>query len=218
MQIITTLYVKLLPFAVSQSNVRQLIRYLQHYCNLPSWKAYDGRMTDVDLNGMTFACGRMTYRIPFNPAMGSYREARERAVAMDKESLEGLSKSDITVKECVWPHGLYTLDFLIVAATFVAYSQRWWFGRGEVVEQYLGSSFAKFCWIIQPYMITGLFLIHGTEAIVMASKHLRKHSVNVRTAIWWQWVFFGFVEGVFAFRRFNGLVERKRAEKEKQKH
>lgn len=175
-------------------------------------------MTDVDLTGMTFVCGSKIYRIPFNPPMSSYREARERAVAMDKESLAGLGKSDITVSEFVPPHGFYILGFLVVATTFVAYSQRWWFGQGEVVERYLGPGFARFCWYIQPWLISGMLLIHGSEAVFLARNYLWKHSVNVRTLVWWQWVFFGFVEGQLAFWRFHDLVRRKRAEKEKQKH
>ena len=175
-------------------------------------------MTDVDLNGMTFSCGSKTYRIPFEPPMSSYREARERAVAMDKESIEGLDKSDITVKEFVPPYGFYALDFLIVTAAFLAYSQRWWFERGQVVEQYLGSGFAKFSWTIQPWLISGMLLIHGSEAVYMARNHLQRHSVNMRTLLWWQWTLVTFVEGFFAFRRFSDLVIRKREEKEKQKH
>lgn len=175
-------------------------------------------MTHVDLNGITFACGNKTYRIPFEPPLSSYRETRERVVAMDKESLDGLDKSDITIKEVVPPHGFYALDFLVVAATFVAYSQRWWFGHGQIVERYLGSSFAKFCWVIQPWLISAMLLIHGAEAVWLARSYLSKHSVNIRSAVWWQWVFFGFMEGQFAFWRFHDLVRRKRAEKEKQKH
>lgn len=172
----------------------------------------------MDLNGMIFSCWSKTYQVPFEPPMSSYREARERAVAMDKESLEGLDRSDVTVKEVVHPHGFYAPAFLIIAATFVAYSQRWWFGPGQIVEQYLGASFAKFCWAIQPWLISGMMLIHGSEAVFLARSYLRKHSVNVRSWVWWQWMFFGFIEGQLAFWRFHDLVRRKRAEKEKQKH
>ena len=179
--------------AGSHADIVQLIRYLEHYCKLPSWKAYDGKMAEVDLNGMTFSCGNNTHRIPLNPPMTSYREARERAVAMDKESLNGLGKSDITVKEFVPPHDFYALDFLVIAATFIAYSQRWWFGQGEIVEQVLGPMFASFCWTIQPWLISAMLLIHGSEAVFIAMPLLRKHSVNVRTRIWWQWMFFSFV-------------------------
>ena len=201
------------------ADTHQLIRFLEHYCNVPSWIAYDAEMTAVDLNGMSFTCGNsQVYRIPFEPPMSSYREARERAVAMDKESLEGLDKSDITVKEFVPPRGLWILEPLIVAAAFAAYSQRWWFGHGQVVEQYLGSSFAAFCWTIQPWLIFAMLAIHCTEAFWMASKYLRKHSVNVREVIWWQWVFCGFIEGIPSFLRFQEVVRRKRTEKEKQKH
>ena len=175
-------------------------------------------MSEIDLNGMTLACGRQTHRIPFNPPMKSYRDARERIVEMDRECLQALGKSDITVKEFVPPTGLYAPNFIIIAATFLAYSQRWWFATGQMVERYLGSGFARFSYTIQPYLITAMIAIHGTEVIYFISNHLRRHSVNPRTSLWWMWVFFAFTEGQFCFKRFNDLISRKREEKTKQKH
>ena len=150
--------------------------------------------------------------------MSSYRDARERVVQMDKECLQALGKSDITVKEFVPPTGFYALAFIIIATTFVAYSQRWWFAKGELVERVLGSGFARFSFTIQPWLITGMVGLHGAEMLYFVRNKLRKHSVNPRTALWWQWVGFTFIEGQLAFRRFNDLVNNKRDEKEKQKH
>ena len=39
-------------------------------------------MSSLDLNGMTLSCQGKDYRIPFNPPMSSYRDARERAGSM----------------------------------------------------------------------------------------------------------------------------------------
>ena len=194
-----------------------MIRYLEHYCRLPSWKAYDGVMTDINLTSMTFLCGGKTYRVPLDPPMSSFRDARERAVQMDKESLRGLQKSDITVKEYVPPNGLYALEFLIIAATFVAYSQRSWFAKGAIVERLLGQGFARFSWTIQPWLIIALIGLHGSEAIYFSRKYLARHSVNIRTLLWWQWFGSAFIEGRFAYIRFNDHVAKKREEKEKQK-
>jgi len=198
--------------------ISQIIRYLEHYCHLPSWKAYDGEITNVDLNGMTFDCRGRTHRIPFDPPMSTYREARERAVTMDKESLQGLDRSDITVNEFVPPTGLYAVEFFIISLTFVAYSQRSWWAKGEVVEQYLGSWFASLGWTIQPYLISAMLVIHTTEAVLFARWYLRRHSVNVRTLLWWKWMFVSFVEGQLAWMRFKALVAKKQVEKEKLKH
>jgi len=195
-----------------------LVRYLEHYCGLSSWTAYDGKMTDVDLDAMTFTCNGKNYNIPFDPPMKSYREARERAVEMDKQSLAGLKKSDITVKEFVPPTGLYAIPFLIIAATFLGYSQRWWFAKGAIVERLLGQGFAKFSWTVQPWLISFMLCLHTAEAIYLARNQLRRHSLNPRTLPWWQWVGTTFIEGQFAFKRFKDLVARKREAKEKQKH
>ncbi|KAK4548049.1 hypothetical protein LTR36_010769 [Oleoguttula mirabilis] len=195
-----------------------IIRYLEYYSKLPSWQAYDGRVSGIDLNGMTLICRSKTYRIPFDPPMGSYREARERVVEMDKEALAGLGQSDITVKEFLPPTGLYALEFAIILATFLGYSQRWWFAKGQVVEQYLGSGFASFSWAIQPYLITFMLVLHAAEMAYFMQNKLKKHAVNPRTSLFWIWSATTFIEGVFAFRRFNGLVQKKREEKAKQKH
>ena len=175
-------------------------------------------MANIDLSCMTFVCGGKTYQIPLNPPMSSYRDARERAVDMDKECLHALQKSDITVKDFVPPKGIYALEFLIIATTFLSYSQRWWFARGSIVERILGTGFARFSWTIQPWLITAMVVIHGAELVYFVRNHLRKHSVNVRTLLWWQWLGTTFIEGQFAFRRFNEHVNKKREEKQKQKH
>ena len=175
-------------------------------------------MSNISLDCMVFVCGGKTFRVPLDPPMHSFRDARERAVQMDKECLDALDKSDVTVREFVPPTGIYTLNFMVIAATFLSYSQRWWFGKGEIVERMLGSGFAKFSWTIQPWLITAMIGIHAAELVYFIPYHLSRHSVNVRTLVWWQWVCFTFVEGQFAFKRFKDLVRRKQEEKAKQKH
>lgn len=150
--------------------------------------------------------------------MSSFRDARERAVVMDKESLAGLNQSDIAIKEFRPPTGLYTLSYAIILATFICYSRRSWFEEGQVVERLLGPGFARFSWAIQPWLITFMVVAHSTELIYFVRNYLRKHSVNVRTGVWWQWVVTTFIEGQFAFMRFRELVEEKRVQKQKQKH
>ncbi|KAK3713691.1 hypothetical protein LTR37_008385 [Vermiconidia calcicola] len=195
-----------------------IIRYLEHYHGLYSWTAYDSAITDIDLNGMTFDCSGKTYRIPFDPPMKAYREARERVVEIDKQCLQALGKSDITVKEFVPPTGLYALVFFIVVATFLSCSQRWWFAEGAIVERILGALFARFSWTIQPWLISGMLVLHSSETVFFARNYLRKHSTNIRTAVWWQWAATTFIEGVFAFTRFKHLVAKRQEEKRKQKH
>ena len=107
---------------------------------------------------------------------------------------------------------------MIIASTFLSYSQRWWFAEGAIVERMLGPAFANFSWSIQPWLITFMLGLHASEAVYFVRYHLWKHSVNVRTFLFWQWVGTTFIEGQFAFNRFSNLVEKKREEKQKQKH
>lgn len=167
---------------------------------------------------MTFLARGKTYTIPFTPPLASYRDARARVVEMDKEALVALNRSDITVKEFLPPTGLYFLEFCVITATFLAYSQRWWFARGGVVERVLGAGFARFSWGIQPWLLGALVVIHGCELAVFVPKYLRRHSVEFGSRVFWLWVGFSFVEGQFAWWRFQALVERKRVEAERRKH
>jgi hypothetical protein len=177
-------------------------------------------MSAVDLDGMTLRANGKDYRIPFKPQLNSYRETRERVVEMDRESIRNLNKSDITVKEFIPPtiSALYAMEFLIVASTFLSYSQRWWFARGSIVERVLGPGFARFSWIIQPWLISFMLALHSAEAVYFARNQLWKHSINIRSPTFWMWVGTVFVEGQFAFKRFHDHVDKTRQEKEKRKH
>ena len=173
-------------------------------------------MTDIDLNGLTLSCQGKTYRVPLEPSMSSYREARERVVELDKECRKALGHSDVTVRQYVPPNStLYRVEFFIIVATFVSYSQRWWFAEGGPVEKLLGSAFAHFSWTIQPWLIAGMIALHGGEAVYFALYKLRTHSVNPRSSTWWLWTLSTFIEGQFAYRRFDDLVK---SQREKQKH
>jgi len=150
--------------------------------------------------------------------MTSYREARERVVQLDKEALAGLCRSDITIQEFSPPTGLWAVEFAVISATFLAYSQRWWFAQGEIVDRVLGAGFARFSWTIQPWLITLMVGLHAAEMAYFMKNRLSKHSVNPRTGLFWKWSATTFIEGVFAFNRFDTLVAEKREEKAKQKH
>jgi hypothetical protein len=172
-------------------------------------------MTDIDLSGLTLSCQGRTHRIPFEPPLKSYREARERVVQLDKECCQRLGRSDVTVKEYRVPEGLDAIPFFVVSATFLAYSQRWWFEKGQVVEAVLGAAFARFSWNIQPWLLWIMVAIHGAEMFYFAYAKLRKHSVSPRSRVWWLWTGSVFIEGVFAMKRFDAMVK---SQREKQKH
>lgn len=191
------------------------MRYLQHYNSLSSVTAYDGKMLDITLEDLTLSCHGKTYRLPLDPPLKSYREARERVVELDKECRKALGQSDVTVTEYIPPAGLLATPFFAVLATFLAYSQRWWFAEGQFVESILGSTFARFSWNIQPKLIGFMLLVHGVEMIYLAAVKLPRHSVNIRAFLWWKWTASTFIEGQFAYKRFDAHVK---AQREKQRH
>ncbi|EMC95393.1 hypothetical protein BAUCODRAFT_539281 [Baudoinia panamericana UAMH 10762] len=203
---------------MNEDHHNSIVRYLEHYHKLYSWQAYDARMSGVDLSGMTFVCRGHTYRIPFQPPLASYKDARERVVQMDKDALRGLGRSDVAIKEFLPPTGFYLVNFIAVSATMVAYSQRWWFAKGHIVERIIGSGFARFSWTIQPYLIGAMLAIHLTEMLYFMTFTLPKHSVNPRTSTFWKWAAVVFVEGVGAQTRFANLVKVKQEAKAKQQH
>lgn len=172
-------------------------------------------MTDITLESMTLSCHGRDYRIPVEPAMSSYREARERVVELDKECRKALGHADVTVKQFIPPNTpIYMMEFAVIASTFLAYSQRWWFAPGGPVDG-IWPAFARFSWAIQPWLITLMIIIHGAEALYFASNKLPTHSVSPRSAIFWLWTATSFIEGQFAFRRFDEHVK---AQREKQRH
>lgn len=82
----------------------------------------------------------------------------------------------------------------------------------------LGGGFARFAWSIQPKLFWGMVLIHGAELAWFVPCRLRRHSVDVRSGVFWTWCAAEFVAGVFCTGDFDALVERVRREKEGAKH
>lgn len=175
-------------------------------------------MTGIDLEGMDFQAGGKPYRISLGIPLESYRDARERVVELDKACLRALNRSDVVVKEFIWPTGRYALEFAVCAATFIGYSQRWWFVPGQVVERYLGAGFANFSWTIQPWLIGGMIVIHGAELAWFIPSRLTKHNVHPWTSLFWMWCFAQFVAGIGCSTRFDKMVYWKREEKAKRQH
>ncbi|THW55481.1 hypothetical protein D6D20_09448 [Aureobasidium pullulans] len=195
-----------------------VVRYLENYHHLPGYQAYNGRISDASLEHIAFECAGLKYRTALDPPMSSFREARERLVQMDKECLQALGRSDITVKEYISPTGLYLAGFVIVSTTLVAFSLRSNFEAGSLISAVVPDWFARFCWTIQPFIFYGMLVIHSAETWHMTSGRLRKHNVNVLSRIWWLWMGTTFIEGVGAYNRFDKMIKKKRAEKDKQKH
>ncbi|KAF4550177.1 Hypothetical protein D9617_18g033680 [Elsinoe fawcettii] len=195
-----------------------VVRYLEHFHGQSAWSAYSGKIADVTLRDITFKSDAGTFKTQFNPPMTSFREARERLVALDKECVQALGRSDISIRE--WPalQGWNFWQFVTLTATFLVFSRRDNFAPNSLASSILPDVIRKFNYTIQPWLFMGLVLIHSAEAVHMATGRLKKHNVNVRSLVYWQWVGDTLIEGFGAFIRFDKLVRQKQAAKAQQKH
>ncbi|KAK0280134.1 hypothetical protein LTR35_008285 [Friedmanniomyces endolithicus] len=199
-----------------------LVRYLEHYTHLSPLRANSAYLTTLDLSSLTLTSGsgssKKTHHIPLTPPMASYAETRARVVAMDREARLALNRSEITVKEFLPPTGVYGVLFAIITVVFLAYSQRWWFAPGQLVEQLLGPGFARFSYVMQPWVLGVMLFMHTTEMLYFVQYKLIRHSVNPGSRLFWLWTGTTFVEGAGAFWRFNGLVRGKEEARAKKGH
>lgn len=179
-------------------------------------------MTDIDLEHIKVQASGKTYSIPFHPPMQSFNEARHRLVEMDRVAALYLKKSDITVKRFVPPYGVYAIGFILTVGGLAAFSQRWWFEPGGLVEQLLGPQYgpqlAAIGHRIQPRLFYGILAVHAAEVVYFTRYTLTEHSVSIRAPQFWLWALSVFIEGIGAQSRFKKTVELARIEKEKQRH
>jgi hypothetical protein len=179
-------------------------------------------MTDITLDDMKFDCGGQQYVIPFDPPMTSLREARDRVVQLDKEALRALYRSDVTITKYVPPYTnlFHLINFTQCLVVFIAFPRAANFRPGSLLYDNLLSSFpgfANFCLSIQPILFPMMVGIHALETGIMIAK-LDRHGLNPFDGLWWAWVGSCFVEAVTSFWRLDGVIERKRREKEAKKH
>lgn len=197
-----------------------IVRYVEHYCKVSSLAARNARLVDITLGSMSIEAAGKKFSVPLEPPMQSWREARERLVQMDKETLAGLGRSDITVKQYTRPRGAHAVVFTVCALTYVLVSRRANALPGSFIYDHVLSyspGFASFVAQVQPIVLALMVGIHVVEASVMA-RRLQRHNVAPLSGLWWQWIASCFIEGFGALQRVDALVQQGRREKEKQQH
>lgn len=199
-----------------------LIRYLQHYCSLPSLTARNAHLTSITFDSLIInSSPKSAHTIPISPLMTSWSEARPRVVVMDAEATAALGKSSITVKRYKKPRGFMTVVFVAVAITFLLFCRRAHFRPGSVVYDVVmrhAPGFADFCWRIQPLLFYTMVVWHGAEVAHMYRSRLEKHTVRMFSGVWWAWVVSAFVEGFGSFWRFDEVVREEEGKKAVAKH
>ena len=150
------------------------------------------------------------------------REARERLVEMDKDTLRILGRSDITVTRYIPPYVKpgHLFNFTQCMLVYLLLPREANFRPGSLLYDnllFMLPAFSRFVlqirWILLPIMLA----IHITEAFIMARK-MNRHGLSSADATWWKWVGSSFVEGITAFWRLGELIAEKQRAKDAKKH
>jgi hypothetical protein len=181
-------------------------------------------MTDITLDDMKIDCGGQQYVIPFDPPMKSLREARDRVVQLDKDALQALYRSEVSIANTKYvpPYAnpFHLFNFTQCFLVYFAFSRAANFQPGSLLYDNLLSSFpgfASFNLAIQPFLFPLMVGIHALETGIMITM-LDRHGLTPLSGLWWAWVGSCFVEGRPSFWRLDGVIERRRKEKEAKKH
>lgn len=193
----------------------ELSRYLQHFARVPSYRAKSPVLTAFSLEKMTIrTADGLEHVVPIDPPMGSYAEARKRAVEMDAAARKGLGLGDVDVQEFTPPRPLGVFITAAVTLYFACYFSLPW--------QVPGSRLYAFWDAVHPggapmqgWLVRTIFPavvgIHLFEVLLLDRTRLAKYGVRRWSGVWWKWALSCFMEGFPVFSRFDGLVKKKRA-------
>ncbi|KAJ5586873.1 uncharacterized protein N7459_002638 [Penicillium hispanicum] len=193
--------------------------YLQAFCKISAPEARHAQLEDISLSEVILRANGTRYCVPLNPPMKDYNEARGRLVALHKDSLQRLGRSDITLTEYRAPRGIQAVIFVLCLFTYVSCWRRSNLLPGSFVYENLGfkyvPDFAHFVYNIQPLLFPAVVAIHIFEASLLAVLKLKPHGVPVLSKLWCIWAASCFVEGVGAFKRIEQIVKEERVKKGK---
>jgi hypothetical protein len=161
--------------------------------------ARNALITDISLDKMIVSAGGQDHTIPLSPPMKSFREARERLVSMDSDTITGLKRSKVTVKEYIAPRGFHAVIFATCLGTYILLARPDNYLPGSLLHDYV-PSFAEFVDRVRDWVLYPMIALHLCESWLMRGK-LEKHSVALFGRVWWLWVVSSFIEGAGSFKR-----------------
>ena len=191
--------------------------YLQAYCRISASQAKSATLEDLNLSSLTLKANGTRYSVPIDPPMTNFNEARGRLVALHKDSLQKLGRSEITLTEYRAPRGHQIVIFALCAFTYVSCFSRENLLPGSFVYENLGykffPDFAHFVYNIQPFLFPAMLGIHIFESALLAILKLKPHGVQFLSGLWLAWVASCMVEGFGTFQRINRIVKEKSEKK-----
>ncbi|CAI7621613.1 unnamed protein product [Penicillium glandicola] len=188
-----------------------LVLFLQAYCGITSTQAKNAQLEQITTSNLIITAHGTRYSVPIEPAMKDYSEARGRMVAMHKESLKRLGRSEITLTEYIAPSGIHAVIFGLCLLLFATCFQRNNLHPGSALYESLQLQHVpwlpRFVYIIQPYVVA----IHIIECVTLAVTQLKPLNVPVLSGLWWKWMASCFVEGYGSFARIKWSVKEQKA-------
>ncbi|CAG7979223.1 unnamed protein product [Penicillium nalgiovense] len=188
-----------------------LILFLQAYCGITSTQAKNAQLEELSTSNLIITSQGTRYSVPIEPVMKDYSEARGRMVAMHKESLKRLGRSEVTLTEYRAPRGIEAVIFVLCLLFYVTCFQRSNLQPGSDLYEYLGLQripwFPRIVCILHPYVVA----IHIVETIALAVTQLKPLNVPALSGLWWKWVASCFVEGYGSFKRIRQIVKEQKA-------
>ncbi|OQE39074.1 hypothetical protein PENCOP_c007G05135 [Penicillium coprophilum] len=185
--------------------------FLQAYCGITSTQAKNAYLEDLSTSNLIITAHGTRYSVPIEPEMKNFSETRGRMVAMHKDSLKRLGRSEITLTEYRAPRGVHAVIFGLCFLFYVTCFQRSNLQPGSALYEYLGLQrvpwFPRLVCVLQPYVVA----IHVLETVALVVTTLRPLNVPAFSGLWWKWVLSCFVEGYGSFVRIKKFVKEQKA-------
>ncbi|CZT12852.1 related to integral membrane protein [Rhynchosporium agropyri] len=197
--------------------------YLQHFHKLSPRTADGASISSISLSSMTLkTTNGNSYKIPFNPAMKSFSEARQRSVELDREARNGLGLSTIQITEYEPPRQpAQVILFGVLSFTWLAIIFQRQIVPGSLAHDAVAAVFpggAEMFVSIVRKLTVPFVGIHVVESVLFDRLKLSKHGVKRGSGLWWMWIGSTLIEGFGCFKRINETIDRKTKELEKAKH
>ncbi|KAJ5246038.1 hypothetical protein N7468_001021 [Penicillium chermesinum] len=192
--------------------------FLEAFNEVSASNAQGAQVEDLGLDNLIIRAKGIRYCVPIDPPMKDYNEARARMVALHKESLQKLGRSEVTLTKYIPPHGYHIVIFGLCLFTYISCFQRSSLLPGSWVYEHLGykylPKFANFVYAVQPILLPSMVAVHLFECALLYFIRLKPYGVPLFSGLWFAWTGSCFIEGFATFQRIGQFAEQaKKGEK-----
>ncbi|KAF7547070.1 hypothetical protein G7Z17_g7989 [Cylindrodendrum hubeiense] len=204
---------------MNSDHTREMSYYLRHYAGASARAASSPQLRDLDFQSMRITARGGDFTIPFEPPLTGWAEAKGRITEMAHTAREALGLSDIVITTFTPPQGFGLFVFCAVIFYFVCAASLPWVVPESPAWPLLEAGFPGgaegFCRTVKTifWPVIGIHLI---ECYIFEGR-LKKHGVEKFSGVWWKWQSACFFEGLTSFKRIDGVVAQKTAEKNAKK-